>query len=1145
AVDEPEKSAHWLPLAARWAEAAGKPAEAAVFLDALLNDTGSNTVGPQERRLLQQEIESLLMAAGRSEDAYARLQQRIRTMPDDVALLGQGISLARQLGEHSQALHWNTQRLALRPRDGEAARLQAELALAVGNLPLAYRWAGQLVERHPHSTQDRENLARISEWNGKPDEALAHWQWLAGRSPSGNWQGRLEQPVLARAEPVPGDDAGRLMTRAQRLTALREMVRLAELTLRPGIAASALREITLLEEPGNDDVVQLTSLYELDGRAEQASVALRDILVLHGARPFVLRTLASHEYHHSRYAQSLAAWDEYVDRFGHSSDATLARMELLWRLNRQDEAARVAQHLKGRTQLSGASDYQLRLMAEIGWRYRMPWLALLVKPRIDAIEENDQKTLVGQRLLTMLQEDGNDLQAMEESLRLWHFTGSAHFALTTMRLAFKVGDSSVLGQFLPDNRDSRKLQETPSYWSQVAAMRLRAGDAAGARQSYDRALRLAPEDVEAIAGRLWLDIAEQDEAHLTQSLDTYKRIAGNSPELWQPMAIGYLQLGAASTSLVWFDKLLDQIESDYGMLLTYADALEYAGRSADARKVRQYTLQQLRPLLVDGTVQEQPLLLRQYSRLSARYAGVEANETLVNHLLRTDTAGVTGTTRSNLAEHTLVTGARVVNRSDDGEGVDGAAGIKSAADVEGAAGTDSTADVEGAAGIESAAGIKSTENIDDTDEAADLWREDMAISWLMSTQQHEHARVIMARLHERRLQAPAWQQLALALKDKDTAALESLVQASGPLSIGNHILALRQLGHDREAYAMAQQALRPGAWLHGSTPYDKLVAQEQYVSLRDARPGFIGGSVQSRNNGGLDIRDTGVTVRHSFAGSGLGLSLALMQRQLSSDRYALSDSEELSDIALSLYYSDAQQSVRLTTGFQSAEESDLVYGSAAYARELPRQRSLVSAEAAFNETVTLSPELFIGARQQRISVGLDTEFGRREFVSVQADATEINTRVKQNKVARGLGGSVEFGLRGSFGSNSWSTSVIGAHLEHDREDTLPDELVLSERSSMNRVLAPETQTVSVGASLSRGGINADFPQVSSPRYYLNARVGHSWPEQVVGVQVDAGAGFRVLGGDELSLSVSHDTQPGVRRAGDDTALGLNYRYHFQ
>ncbi|NND89688.1 MAG: hypothetical protein HKN42_02405, partial [Granulosicoccus sp.] len=42
AVDEPEKSAHWLPLAARWAEAAGKPAEAAVFLDALLNDTGSN-----------------------------------------------------------------------------------------------------------------------------------------------------------------------------------------------------------------------------------------------------------------------------------------------------------------------------------------------------------------------------------------------------------------------------------------------------------------------------------------------------------------------------------------------------------------------------------------------------------------------------------------------------------------------------------------------------------------------------------------------------------------------------------------------------------------------------------------------------------------------------------------------------------------------------------------------------------------------------------------------------------------------------------------------------------------------------------------------------------------------------------------------
>ncbi len=136
-------------------------------------------------------------------------------------------------------------------------------------------------------------------------------------------------------------------------------------------------------------------------------------------------------------------------------------------------------------------------------------------------------------------------------------------------------------------------------------------------------------------------------------------------------------------------------------------------------------------------------------------------------------------------------------------------------------------------------------------------------------------------------------------------------------------------------------------------------------------------------------------------------------------------------------------------------------------------------------------------------------------------------------------------MRGSFGSNIWSTSVRAAHVEREREQELPEELRLSERSTMDSVLASQVQSLSVGGSLSRGGINADFPQVSSPRYYLSASLGQNWPDKVVGVQVGAGAGIRVLGGDELSLSFSHDTQPTIRNSGDATAVGVSYRYHFQ
>ena len=1080
ALVKPAEASQWLPLAARWAEAAGRPAEAAVFLDSLARSSGADKPDAAERQQLFQKVETLLLAAGQTRKAYENIQARIRNNPGEVDVLKQGIVLARQLGESSQALAWNTQVLSFEPDNEDAVRLQRELAMAAGNLPLALRWAKRVVEQQPDSLAEREMLARITEWNGQPAEALIHWQWLARRAELADQQTagvrqKEGAPVTTGAAiPAMGaalsediDPTGQ----NARIKALREVVRLADITLQPGLAAQSLREITRLEAPGNSDVVRLVNLYDLEGRGDEAARALQEIIDTHGSSAFVLRTLASHEIHHHNHARSLAAWDQYVASFGHDAESTLSRMELLWRLDRKDEAADASEQLKGNSLLTSASDYQLRLMAEIGWRYRKPWLTLLVRPQLEALEVEDQRTLFGRRSLELLMETGKDREALAESMQLWNSTGSADFAFTAMQLAVKVGDKDVQQQFQPGSPGSESLQDSPVYWAQLATERLQRADAAGAISAYERALQIDPVHIESIAGLLWTSIGEQDEVRLMKLLQEHRQLAEQTPALWQAMAMGYLQMGAASASLQWFDRLLDQIEADYAMLLTYADALEYAGRSASALKVRQYTLQQLRPLLVEGTAEEQGLLLRQYSRLSARYAGVEPNEQLMTHLLKTD--------------------------ADEGS------------------------------------------------EADDLWRQDMAISWLMATQQFEHARLVMAQLHARRMQAPVWQQVALALNEEDDAALNALVQASGPLSVGNHILALRQLGNEREAYAMVQQVMRPGPRMAGVTLDDLRVAQDQYVPLRDSRPSFVSGAVDSRNSGKLNINESGVRVRHTFAGQNLGMSLDMTRRRLDSDRYDVAGNEEQDDVALSLYFGNTRLGGRVTSGFLRNGRDDLMYANAAFAAALRDRRSRVSTELAYNESVELSPELIIGARQHRVSVAYDADIGRREFVRVQADATEISSRVEQSKVARGLGGSVELGMRGSFGSNNWSTSVRAAHLEHDREAQLPDELRLTRNSTMDSVLAEEVQSLSLGASLSRGGINADFPQVSSPRYFLSASVGQNWPDKVVGFQLGAGAGIRVLGGDELSFSLSHDTQPTIRRSGDTTALGVNYRYHFQ
>ena len=58
------------------------------------------------------------------------------------------------------------------------------------------------------------------------------------------------------------------------------------------------------------------------------------------------------------------------------------------------------------------------------------------------------------------------------------------------------------------------------------------------------------------------------------------------------------------------------------------------------------------------------------------------------------------------------------------------------------------------------------------------WRRELAASWFMSTQRNEFARIVMTKMHERRLEAPLWQQLAVALNDNDVPEIQEILASS-------------------------------------------------------------------------------------------------------------------------------------------------------------------------------------------------------------------------------------------------------------------------------------------------------------------------------------------------------------------------------
>ena len=238
---------------------------------------------------------------------------------------------------------------------------------------------------------------------------------------------------------------------------------------------------------------------------------------------------------------------------------------------------------------------------------------------------------------------------------------------------------------------------------------------------------------------------------------------------------------------------------------------------------------------------------------------------------------------------------------------------------------------------------------------------------------------------------------------------------------------------------------------------------------------------------------------------------------------------------------------RLTTGIVAADDIDVSYATGRYQLRSKDGTQQIAAELGFNEPATQSSALRVAALQNRAALEYETSFGVREYIRLSADVNELFTRVEEAKIARGLQARAEVGMRGTFGSNNWSSSLSLSGSRYEQEARTPNELRLTPSTTIDTVIAAESAALALGGSISRGGVASQYPQTSSPRYFLNGIVGHAWPEQNFGVQLEGGIGMRVFGGDELSFSFSHDGLASTLVSGESnsTSFGLNYQYHFK
>ena len=416
--------------------------------------------------------------------------------------------------------------------------------------------------------------------------------------------------------------------------------------------------------------------------------------------------------------------------------------------------------------------------------------------------------------------------------------------------------------------------------------------------------------------------------------------------------------------------------------------------------------------------------------------------------------------------------------------------------------------------------------------------QDIAVSWYLTTNRSDYARYWLTTQQTQRTRHPKWQQLLLALNDKDQDTLAQLMQAPETFTLNDRVVALTALHRDQEALDVARQAVEST-----TTFNQRNIARQLAIPLQQQHPRQIATHLHRQNIGELEIARSGIALTHSLKDKKAGLSLALQKNTLNSDRYTLGKSSEEQDIASGITLGSQNQGIQLIAGINQREDNDLTYLKGDYHHALNNGKTQLSLKGELNTVPENTAALRASGKQNRLQLGLSTRLGKREYFSASVFGHEYKSRAGQS-LATGGGTNLEAGLTGAIGSHHWQLSASASTTSNQREDQIPETLLsqLGADTRFNSILTKQSTNALLGFNIRRGDIHQDYPSMGSPRYHLDTQVGKSWPSRQLALSVQAGLGTRLLGNDELSVEAQHSQALGSTSGSEESQNQLNLQY---
>lgn len=432
-------------------------------------------------------------------------------------------------------------------------RLGYEVYLANKNLAAAWQVASKAISAEPNNSFWLQRFAQVSEWIGKPVEALDAWYQYAQLS---------------------NDNA-----------AWESVGRLAEALYNDNLLLAYQKRLVSLQPNNQDAILKLVQVYERLGQPNEGLNFLAQLVTKSQAKRTLLFAEANLAERAGQDDRAITVYSRLINDFKPLDSTWVLRRAALW-------------FQRGKVLEAWQSLNQIEAMIAprdaAYWHTYAELSRLLNKKDIAerAYQQLTNEFVFGDGDLVnfaSLQNDSDPINAAfinELSYRLYKRDNAVISLLYLYQKAhYPQGIERFLSLLSP--QELAKFEQNPLFLEQRGQFYWQQKQLNLAQADYQQALALAPQQSRLLQAFVGILIEQKNDVLLKKVLLTAEGTAKRQTALWQTWALGWLHLQQAQRALPFQQAYVRSQAQDYLAQLTLAEILANTGNEPLANSIRQ------------------------------------------------------------------------------------------------------------------------------------------------------------------------------------------------------------------------------------------------------------------------------------------------------------------------------------------------------------------------------------------------------------------------------------------------------------------------------------------------------------------------------------------------------------------------------